>query len=93
MGSTNVPGFKEEPFMTTAADYLSKINFELASLNFPNQPIQPIMGTWVDLNKSFWTVTILAELSRGPGFSKKSPKRLLQAQLLLRKRLPPFITM
>lgn len=49
----DVPGFQEEPFMTTSADYVSKINFELASVKFPNSPIQPIMGTWEELNRSF----------------------------------------
>ncbi len=49
----DVPGFVEEPFMTTASDYISKINFELASVKFPNSPLQPMMGTWEDLNESF----------------------------------------
>jgi Transglutaminase-like superfamily/Domain of Unknown Function with PDB structure (DUF3857) len=73
----HVPGFKEEPFMTTAADYLSKINFELASLNFPNQPVQPMMGTWVDLNKSFLDSDYFGGAIKGSGFLKKITEEVI----------------
>jgi hypothetical protein len=66
-----VPGFKEEPFMTTAADYVSKINFELASVKFPDQPIQPMMGTWDDLNRSFRESEYFGAALRGSMFLKK----------------------
>jgi hypothetical protein len=48
----DVPAFKEEPFMTTYYDYISKINFELASIQMPREPVDQIMGNWVDLTKS-----------------------------------------
>lgn len=67
----DVPGFKEEPFMTTAADYMSKINFELASVKFPDQPIQPMMGTWEDLNKSFLESEDFGGAIKGSMFLKK----------------------
>lgn len=67
----DVPGFREEPFMTTAGDYISKINFELASVKFPDQPIQPMMGTWNDLNKSFLESEYFGGAIRGSMFLKK----------------------
>ncbi len=46
----DVPAFKAEPFMTCEDDYLSKINFALAYIDYPNRPTQEIMGTWEKLN-------------------------------------------
>ena len=42
----DVPAFKSEPFITTYKDYISKINFELAYIKYPNQPIEPVLGSW-----------------------------------------------
>lgn len=49
--ANNVPSFKEEPFITSTKDYISKINFELASIQMPNRPFEPVMGTWEQINK------------------------------------------
>lgn len=67
----DVPGFKEEPYMTTASDYMSKINFELAYLKFPDEPVRPIMGTWEDLNKSFLESDYFGRAISGSLFLKK----------------------
>lgn len=48
--SKDVPAFKEEPYMTSEADYVSKINFALSYTQFANQPINEIMGSWLTLN-------------------------------------------
>jgi hypothetical protein len=45
----NVPAFKEEPYLTTYKDYISKLNFELSFTNFPHQPVKRYMGTWDDI--------------------------------------------
>ncbi|GAA4028946.1 hypothetical protein GCM10022409_11320 [Hymenobacter glaciei] len=42
----DVPAFRDEPFMTTAADYLDRINFQLAGVRFPGQAYQAVAGTW-----------------------------------------------
>lgn len=49
----DVPAFKEEPFMNNYRDYISKINFELVSTQFPNSPIKYYRGTWEALNTEF----------------------------------------
>lgn len=51
--SNHVPAFKQEPFMTSVSNYISKINFELAFIKYPNEPIKQYMGSWADINKSF----------------------------------------
>lgn len=49
----DVPAFKEEPYMTTVNDYLSKINFELAFTKFPGSLIKNYMGSWDDINNLY----------------------------------------
>src|SRR5690606_19846523 len=41
----NVPAFREEPFMTSDVDYISRINFALSHISFPGRPVQEIMGS------------------------------------------------
>jgi hypothetical protein len=50
----NVPAFKDEPFMTSRKDFISKMNFELELIKMPNQPIKPMMGSWDQINKEFY---------------------------------------
>jgi hypothetical protein len=49
----NVPAFKEEPFLTTYKDYISKINFELSFTRFPHAPIKNYMGSWDEIGKRY----------------------------------------
>lgn len=51
--ASDVPAFKEEPFMTTFKDYISRINFELAVIKMPGEPIKAVMGTWENINKEY----------------------------------------
>jgi hypothetical protein len=48
----NVPAFRDEPFMTTTNDYISRIDFELAGYRWPNQPYQSVAGSWEKINTS-----------------------------------------
>lgn len=42
----NVPAFRGEPFMTTAIDYVDRISFQLAGMQFPGQAYHAVAGTW-----------------------------------------------
>ncbi len=42
----DVPALKNESFITTLSNHISKIDFQLSQINYPNQPVQNIMGTW-----------------------------------------------
>jgi len=72
----DVPAFKEEPFITTYKDYISKINFELAYIKYPNQPIKPIMGSWEELNKRFDESEDFGGVVRGSNFLKKTVEEI-----------------
>ncbi|MBA4057420.1 MAG: hypothetical protein C0490_22085, partial [Marivirga sp.] len=67
----DVPAFKAEPFITTHKDYISKINFELAYLKFPDQPIKSFMGSWADINKQFSENANFGKEITGNDFLKK----------------------
>lgn len=41
----NIPAFRNERFITTPDDYISKISLQLALIKFPNSPVQPIMNS------------------------------------------------
>ena len=42
----NVPAFVDEPFITTAQDYVALLKLELASINFPNLTSKDFTTTW-----------------------------------------------
>ena len=46
----DVPAFREEPYMTTADDYLDRIDFELAGERFPGQGYHNVAGTWAKID-------------------------------------------
>lgn len=52
--ASDVPAFKREPFMTTVNDYISKMNFELATIEFPGEPIKNYLGNWKEISKVYW---------------------------------------
>lgn len=67
----DVPAFKPEPFITTYKDYISEINYELAYVKFPNEPVEPIMGTWDDISKKLWEHSKFGGEVKGNGFLAK----------------------
>jgi transglutaminase-like putative cysteine protease len=67
----DVPAFKEEPFLTTHKDYVSKINFELAYIKFPDEPIEPVLGTWDDISRKLWEYSEFGGEIKGNPFLNK----------------------
>jgi len=43
----NVPSIKPEIFTTTIDNHIAKINFQLSEYRFPNQPVEPVMASWI----------------------------------------------
>lgn len=74
--SKNVPAFKEEPYMTNEADYVSKINFALAYTQFPNQPVKEIMGSWQKLNNGLLEDESFGKAITGSHFLKKQAEAM-----------------
>ncbi len=64
---TNIPAFKEEPFMTTAQNYIMKVEYELTRVQFPRSAVSYSAGTWESLNRE-----LLNEEKFGVQLGKKS---------------------
>ncbi len=48
----NIPALKEEPYITTLEDYVTKISFDLSAVRWPNQPAKPYSQTWASLDNT-----------------------------------------
>ncbi len=48
----DAPAFRNESFITTAEDYISKIAFELSSISLPNEPIRNFTESWENIDKT-----------------------------------------
>lgn len=50
----DMPAFEDERYISSRKNYLTAIEFELASTQFPNSIITNYTNTWEDINKNFW---------------------------------------
>ncbi len=73
----DVPAFKAEPFMTSEDDYISKINFALAYVNFPGRPTQEIMGSWEKLRTELLESENFSKAVTGSNFLKKTVEEII----------------
>ncbi|MDX2302627.1 MAG: transglutaminase domain-containing protein [Microscillaceae bacterium] len=71
MVAKDVPAFKDEQFITTPNDYLSKIYFQLASIMYPNRPVEDLSNSWEK---------IAANLREDPDFGGQLKKKGLVAE-------------
>ena len=46
----DVPAFRDEPYMTTADDYLDRLDFQLAGEQWPDQPYTDLTDSWPKIN-------------------------------------------
>lgn len=74
--ANHVPAFKPEPYMTSVSNFITKINFELAAVKFPNQPVKNFMGSWADINNTLQESENFGSEITGNGFLKKAAEEL-----------------
>ncbi len=68
----DVPAFKEEPYMTSDTDYLSRVNFALSHFSPPGSYVREIMGSWEKMNSNFLEHDRFGGTITGSGFLKKT---------------------
>ena len=62
----DLPAFRDEPFMTTANDYVDRISFQLAGEQFPGQGYHNVAGTWSKIDSELLTEDSFgAQLGKG----------------------------
>ena len=47
----DVPALVPEPYMTTAQDYVARLDFELTGEQWPDQPYHDLTGTWAQIDE------------------------------------------
>jgi Transglutaminase-like superfamily len=73
--SMNVPAFKEEPFITTEDDYISRMNFALSYINRTTH-MEEVMGTWTKFNTDLLEDDAFGKVINGSGFLKDKTEEL-----------------
>lgn len=53
----NIPAFHNESFITTDEDYLAKITFQLAKVNYPGRVVKEYMTTWPKLIEDYLKIS------------------------------------
>ncbi|NJO02603.1 MAG: hypothetical protein HC880_13790, partial [Bacteroidia bacterium] len=64
---TDIPAFKNQPFITTPEDYLIKMEFQLRKINYPNGSTRDFMNTWEKLIKDLLTTDFGDNLGKKDG--------------------------
>lgn len=73
----NAPAFREEAYMTTEDDYLSKIDFELASYSLPDAMTKNVSVSWEALDRTLLEDADFGGQIKRAGFLKETAKTLL----------------
>nr|WP_295929105.1 hypothetical protein [uncultured Dyadobacter sp.] len=74
----DAPAFVNEPFITTDADYLSKIKFELASVAVPGQMTKNFSQTWENVDRTLDEAKWFGGELRRSGFLKEVRDEIAQ---------------
>jgi hypothetical protein len=64
----NVPAFKEEPFLTTPEDFISRIDFYLTEVFIPGRPLINTARTWPGISKEWAESPDFGGLIKGSNF-------------------------
>jgi hypothetical protein len=75
-----VPAFKAEPYMTCVNDYISKINFALAMIRYPNQPPREIMTSWKRLNDELLESDLFGGVIIGANYLRKVTEEVVAGE-------------
>jgi hypothetical protein len=76
----DAPAFEAEPLMTSTEDYISKINFALAVINFPNRPSIEVMGSWDKLKTDLLEAPGFTKVITGSNFLKKITEEVISGK-------------
>lgn len=72
----NVPAFKDEPYMSSKKDYLSRMMFELSLVNIPGVVYEEYTTSWEEVNESYMEFSSFGKAMNGNGFVKKIVEEL-----------------
>jgi hypothetical protein len=61
----NIPALKRENYTSTLSNHISKIDFQLSKIQYPDQPVKPVMNNWI---------TVAEQLLKDPDFGESLTK-------------------
>lgn len=66
----NIPAFPDEEYIRSRENYISKVEYELASTEYPNQPIRYYTVTWEEINRNLMEDRDFGMELKSSGFMK-----------------------
>ncbi|GAB4029423.1 hypothetical protein GCM10028809_19880 [Spirosoma gilvum] len=72
----DAPAFREEVYITTKEDYISKVEFELASYQLPGQMLQNIAAGWEAMDKTLLDDATFGGQIKRAGFLREKAKSI-----------------
>ncbi|WP_101689717.1 DUF3857 domain-containing protein [Dysgonomonas massiliensis] len=70
----NLPAMKQEPFMWSRGDYISRLSFELRSFQFKYSMVKQYSTTWADIDKRLFELGSFGGSLKKTGIFKNDPK-------------------
>ena len=91
----NIPALKKENFTTTIDNYVSKLDFQLSKIKFPNLPEKNVMNSWISVAADLMKDPEFGEtLSKGNGWMDDEMKKLITgapSRLEIAKRIYAYV--
>ncbi|MFT3993031.1 MAG: DUF3857 domain-containing protein [Dysgonomonas sp.] len=67
---TDIPAMKDEGYVWTIKDYISKVTFELSQTHFPGSMVKNYTSTWNDVDKEFFDSSVFGGNLKKAGMFK-----------------------
>lgn len=84
-GMNDVPAFKEEDYMLSKKNYLSRISFDLETYTSPRGVINKYTTTWKDADKKLKKIFFNSQTSKKSFFKKNIPEAILLTENTLER--------
>lgn len=78
--SKNVPAFKNESYITTDDDYITKLSFEIHATNFPNSSYKTLSSTWPQIIEAYKKAERFGEYIKPNSISKKIIPTIIKSE-------------
>lgn len=75
----NVPALKEESFTTTIDNHISRLEFQLSKIRYPDLPVKDVMTNWITVSEDLMKDASFGEsLTNVPGWMNTEVKRITE---------------
>ncbi len=75
----NIPAFRPEPFMDHPVNYISHVEYELNSINFPHAPITDLTSNWQQINQNLMNSVWFGEQLKRSGLISSEAQQIMNA--------------